>query len=248
MKSSRSLIITLGGALAAAAAWAAPVRVLVVTGQHGYNKPEFNAMFASFEGIAYTIKETQGDPGALFDSVEDFPYDVVALYNFKQSMNETQKANFLKLFERGVGLVSMHHAIAGFPDWVAYEKLIGATYVLKAQRRDGREYAVPTWKHGVDMNIRVEDREHPITRGVTDFTIHDETYKGWVYHGSGHLLLSTDHELSNPQIAWTVPHPNANIFFIQLGHDQHAFRNENYRKLISQGIHWAAAKNRKNGF
>ena len=231
-------------ALVTLAAWAVPIRVLVVTGQHDYNKPEFNAMFASFDGIDCTIREMQNNPGALFDEIENFPYDVVALYNFNQQMGDRQKANFLKLFDNGVGLVAMHHAIAAFPDWVEYEKLIGATYVLKAQTRDGRHYPVPAWKHGVDLTIRVEDREHPITRGMTDFVIHDETYKGWVYHGSGHLLLSTEQERSNPQIAWTVAHPKTRVFFIQLGHDQHAFRSENYRTLIRRGIQWAAAKDK----
>ena len=221
-----------------------PIKVLVITGQHGYNKPEFNKMIKSFKGMECTIKEMKGNPGALFDDITDFPYNVIALYNFNQSMNEKQKANFLKLFDQGVGLVSMHHSIAGFPDWIEYEKLIGATYVLKEQDRDGKHYACPTWKHGVEMKIKVENKEHPITKGISDFTIHDETYKGWVYHGTGKLLLSTNNELSNTQIAWTVPHPETRVFFIQLGHDQHAFQNENYKKLINQGILWTAGNDK----
>ena len=221
-------------------ALAAPLKVLVITGQHGYNQPEFNKMFNSFSDMECTIKEMKGDHGTLFDDISDFPYDVIALYNFNQKMNDSQKANFLKVFDNGVGLVSMHHAIAGFPDWIEYEKLIGATYVLKEQTRDGQHYPRPKWKHDVDMNIKIEDKEHPVTKNVADFTIRDETYKGWIYHGTGHLLLSTDNELSNTQIAWTVPHPKTKVFFIQLGHDQHAFQNENYKKLISQGIKWAA--------
>ena len=218
------------------------IGVLVITGQHGYNKPEFNKMFEEFTGMDCTIKEMQKDPGVLFDDISDFPYDVIALYNFNQTMNDKQKANFLKLFDQGVGLVSMHHSIAGFPDWAEYEKLIGATYVLKEQTRKGKHYPRPKWKHGVDMQIKVEDKNHPITKTIEDFTIHDETYKGWIYHNTGHLLLSTDNKLSNKQIAWTVPHPKTRVFFIQLGHDQHAFQNENYRKLIQQSIHWAAVE------
>ncbi|MDA3924771.1 MAG: ThuA domain-containing protein [Kiritimatiellae bacterium] len=219
------------------------IKVLVITGLHDYNKPAFNAMIKSFEGLECTIKEMNKNPGALFDNISKFPYDVIALYNFNQSMNDKQKVNFLKLFDQGVGLVAMHHSIAGFPDWIEYENLIGATYVLEEQDRASQHYSRPTWKHGVDMQIRIENKDHPITKGLENFSIHDETYKGWIYHDNNHLLLSTENKLSNTQIAWTVPHPNTRVFFIQLGHDQHAFQNKNYKQLITQGIQWAANNN-----
>jgi len=241
MKQSRIPLLTICAALLSSGALAAaPLKVLVITGQHGYDKPAFNAMFSKFEGMQCTIREMGADPGPLFDETAGFAYNVIALYNFNQKMTDKQKANFLKLFDQGVGVVAMHHSIAGFPDWVEYENLIGATYVLKEQTRDGKHYPRPTWKHDVKMNIKVEDKEHPITKGVTDYTAHDETYQGWIYHAGNHLLLSTDNPISNPQIAWTVPHPHARVFFIQLGHDKHSFENENFLRLIRQGIIWAA--------
>ncbi len=245
MKRMRISLLTLGCTLLTAIAQVAePLRVLVITGQHGYDKPAFNAMFNKFEGMQCTIKETGADPGALFEDISSFPYDMIALYNFNQKMNDKQKANFLKLFDQGVGLVAMHHSIAGFPDWVEYENLIGATYVLKEQSRGDRHYPRPTWKHDEKMNIKVEDKEHPITQGVTDYTALDETYMGWVYHTGNHLLLSTDNPISNHQIAWTVPHPHARVFFIQLGHDKHAFESEPFIRLIRQGVVWAAGKDK----
>jgi len=246
MKQIRLSLLVIGCVLLTSYTLAAEkLQVLVVTGQHGYDKPAFNAMMQKFEGIQCTIKEMGANPGALFEDISSFSYDVIALYNFNQSMSDRQKTNFLKLFDQGVGLVAMHHSIAGFPDWVEYEKLIGATYVLKEQDRDGKHYARPTWKHDEKMNIKVEDKEHPITKGVDDYTALDETYKGWIYHAGNHLLLSTDNEISNPQIAWTVPHPEARVFFIQLGHDKHSFENENFLRLIRQGIEWAAGAEKK---
>lgn len=215
-----------------------PSKVLVITGAHGYDKVAFNAMFDSFDGMDCTIKEMGKEPGPLFETIEAFPYDAIVLYNYSQNLSAPCRKNFETLLDKGVGLTVMHHAIAGFPGWIEYENIIGATYVLKEQTRNGTHYPRPKWKDGVDMTITVEDSGHPITRGVKDFPIHDETYKGWVYHQGNHLLLGTDNEYNNPQIAWTIPHPKTHVWYIQLGHDKHAYEDENYRRLVRQGIAW----------
>jgi len=220
---------------------AEPTKVLVITGKHDYNKIAFNEMINSFDGMNCTIKEMSDNPGVLFEDVENFNFDVIVMYNFKQKMTGEQRQNFKKILNKGVGLSVIHHAIAGFPGWLEYEDIIGATYVLEEEMRDGKHYPRPTWKHGVDMNIKVEDPNHPITEGMTDFIIHDETYKNWIYHEGNHLLLSTDNELSNSQIAWTRSTSTAKVFYIQLGHDEHAFEECNFRKLLKQGIGWTVS-------
>lgn len=217
-----------------------PLKVLVVTGTHNYNHPAFDTMIESFSGMECTIMEMGKDPGSLFESGDEFPYDAIVMYNYKQSLSPEHQQNLVEILNSGVGLTVLHHAIAGFPGWLDYENIIGATYVLKEQTRGTKHYLRPTWKHGVDMNIKVEDPGHPITKGVEDFTIHDETYKAWVYHDGNHMLLSTENELSNTQIAWTRTKGNTHVFCIQLGHDEQTFENEHYRQLLKQGIKWTA--------
>jgi type 1 glutamine amidotransferase len=228
------------GAIAARAS--NPLKVLVITGKHNYNTNAFHALFNSFEGMECTVREMGGHPGSLFEQAAGFPYDAIVLYNFRQSLSEPARERFTSLLESGVGLTVMHHAIAGFPDWREYETIIGATYVLEEQIREGRHYQRSKWKHDVDMKIEVEDPQHPITSGVTEFIIHDETYSDWIFHKGNHLLLATDNEHSNREIAWTRSWSGTRIFCMQLGHDQHAFENETYRKLLRQGIVWTAKR------
>ena len=144
------------------------------------------------------------------------------------------------MLKKGVGLVAIHHAIAGFPDWQEFEDIIGATYVLKEQTRNGTFYPRPKWKHNVEMRINIEDPTHQITKGVENFSIQDEAYKYWIYHDGNNLLLSADNKYSNREIAWTRISFNTRVFFIQLGHGKNSFRNENFRKLLRQGIIWTA--------
>ncbi|MCK5693652.1 MAG: ThuA domain-containing protein [Bacteroidales bacterium] len=220
-----------------------PLKVLVITGTHDYNKAAFNRMIEGLEGMECSIKEMGSTPGSLFEQVEDFPYDAIVMYNFHQTLSIQQQQNFKEILGRGIGLSIVHHALIGFPAWIGYEDIIGATYVAEEQTRGTKHFPRPTWKDGVDMKIKVEDKKHPVCMGIKDFIITNETYKNWVYHEGNHLLLSTENEYSNHQIAWTRQAYGTRIFCIQLGHDEHAFQNDNFRKILEQGIEWTAESN-----
>ena len=224
-------------------AQAKKIRVLVVTGGHGYDKKIFPKVFAGHDDIEVAFSQNKKGRPPLFDDISAWRHDVMVLYNFKQRMSARQRANFVKLLERGVGLVVMHHAIAAYPDWVEYPKIIGATYVLKdGVVRDGVKYVRPVWKHHVKMQIHVEDAKHPITAGLADRDIVDESYKKWTYHKGNHLLLSTDCPLNNKQIAWTRTYAKARVFFHQLGHGPGIFTDKTYRTIIARGIRWTARR------
>ncbi len=217
------------------------LRVLVVTGGHGFDKKVFPQTFAGHADI--DVKFANG--GKPFEDISKWDADVMVLYNFKQKISAKSKANFLKLLDRGVGLVCLHHAVAAYPDWEEYEKIIGATYSLKKGLvRNGMKYMRPVWKHGVDFNVRIEDRTHPITKGMKNFKIHDESYKGWVHHPGSHVLLTTDQPLNNHRLAWTrfYGKSKARVFFIQLGHGKHAFQSKDFQTLTAQGIRWVGGK------
>ena len=219
------------------------IRALVVTGGHGFNKKAFPKTFAGHDDIEITFSAAKRGAAPVFQDISKWPYDVMVLYNFKRMPSARQKANFIKLLERGVGLVVMHHAIAAYPEWHEYPKIIGATYVLKkGVVRDGVKYERPVWKHNVKMKIHVEDPAHPITAGLADREVVDESYKKWTYHKGNHLLLSTDCPLNNKQIAWTRNYAKARVFFTQLGHGPGIFTDKTYRTVIARAIRWTARR------
>ncbi len=215
------------------------IKVVVVTGGHGFEHDPFFALFQGYKDIQY-VEAAQKDHSERFEDISNWDYDVIVLYNMSQNLSPKREKNFQDLLKAGVGLVALHHAEGAFNTSEAYRQIIGARYPLKPQQIEGKQFATGTYDHDMDMNVKIADREHPITRGLSDFTIHDETYKGNWFAKDNHVLLTTDHPKSDTTICWTRPSTDNRIVFLQLGHDSKAYVNPNYRQLIVRSIRWAA--------
>jgi len=218
-----------------------PLKVVVVTGGHGFEEKPFKEMFDSFAGLDCTFVALQ-DESELFEDTSNWPYQAIVLYNMSRAISEKRQQNFLALLDRGVGLVVLHHAIAAFADWREYRKIIGTKYWLEETEEDGITHPKSQWEEGVDMTLHVEDPAHPVTQGVQDFTIHDETYKGYDLEAGNHVLLTCDAPGSQREVAWARHYRNSNICFMQPGHGANAYASPDFRKVLLQAIRWTAAR------
>ena len=218
-----------------------PIKVVVVTGGHDFEHDPFLALFQGYSDIQY-VEAAQKDHSELFEDIGNWDYDVIVLYNMSQNISPKRQANFKALLKKGVGLVALHHAEGAFNTWEDYRQIIGARYPLKPQEIDGKQFATGTYDHDMDMNIKIADREHPITRGLNDFAIHDEAYKGIWFAPDNHVLLTTDHPKNDTTVCWTRPSADSRVVFLQLGHDGKAYANPNCRELIARSIRWAAGR------
>jgi len=217
------------------------VRVLVVTGGHGFEKEPFFKLFKDNPDLAFQAVE-HPNAQALLKADAAKQYDVIVLYDMQQEITDDAKADFLARLKEGKGLVVLHHAIADYQQWPEYWKVIGARYYLQKTVVDGVEKARSAYKHGVDFKIHVADKKHPVTRGVSDFNIHDETYRLFDVAKDCHPLLTTEEPESNRIIAWAKTYKKARVVYIQCGHDHFAFENPNYQQLLRQAIRWTARK------
>jgi type 1 glutamine amidotransferase len=219
-----------GTALAADEGKAEPakkLRVLVVAGGHDYEVEPFRKIFKNYADMDCTFVEEKTG-GEAIDDIENWPYDALVLYNYERKTTDKQKENFLKLLDRGVGLVVLHHGIYGYLPWPEYRKVVGFKTGLNA------------WKDDVDYKIHVEDAKHPITQGVTDFPIKDETYLGYVVDPKVHVILTTDEPLNAKTIAWTHTYRNSPVCYLQSGHGPAAYENKSFVTILGNAIRWTA--------
>lgn len=220
------------------------INIVVATGGHGFQQKPFLAMFKAMDGAGITFTHApQKDHSELFEDISEWKYDVIVLYNMTQKISEKRRKHFMALLDKGVGVVVLHHALAAWQDWPDYaNKIAGGKFYTKPTVENGVKREKSGWKEGLDYTVHIEDPNHPITRGMKDFKIHDETYCRYSVSPKAHLITTTDEPTSEKAIGWTLGCGKARTCFIINGHDGKAYANPGYRKLVTNAIRWAARK------
>ncbi|NMC37322.1 MAG: ThuA domain-containing protein [Bacteroidales bacterium] len=217
---------------------AAPIRILVITGGHDYEKEQFNQMLSSLgPSITFQISEL---PGAfeMFRPENRNKYDVLVFYHMWQKISAEEASVFDDCIRQGKPVVVLHHSICAFDEWPLYWEIIGGKYFQKQTTYKGKVYGPCSYIHDLHFTVRIVDKNHPVTRGIEDFRIFDETYKGYYVSEDATPLLTTDEPSSTPVIGWAKSYGKAKIVVLQSGHDVPTFENPNFRKLLRQSIEW----------
>jgi type 1 glutamine amidotransferase len=216
-----------------------PTRILVVTGGHSYNKETFNAMLNSLgSSITYQVVEF---PAAyeMFNPGNRDKYDILLFYHMWQKITPEQQKVFSDCIKNGKPVVALHHSICAFDDWEEYWHILGGKYFHKPTVVDGKEYAACSYIHDLHFIANITGNKHPVTKGVKDFELFDETYKGYYVEEGVTPLITTTEPSSNPVIGWTKKYGKAKIVTLQSGHDTPTFQNPAFRQLLKQAIEWA---------
>lgn len=217
------------------------IRVLLTYGGHGFEEKPFFEMFDNMEGIEYKAIKLPDQADMLNPkAAEDF--DVLVMYDMVPAISEKQQEAFVALLKKGIGVVSLHHNMGAHRNWDEFRKIIGGKFILEDCVIDGQQYKKSGWAHGQDYKVIIADPNHPITRGLKDFTIHDETYKDYYTAPNVHVILKTDCPTNDPEIGWVHKYGESRIFYLMLGHDSLAWKNPNYPVLLKRGIEWAAGR------
>jgi len=212
----------------------APIMTAVITGHHSFDVPGFHNLFRSLPGVdAYiqSLDDFSADAGQVRDR-----YPVLVFYNFHRQTpggaEEWWEGDSLailgQLGQTGQGILVMHHALLAFPQWPMWSALCGL---------QDRSFG---YDPDQTVNVHVADPSHPITRGLSDWQMIDETYAMADAGPGSDVLLTTDHPKSMRTLAWTRRFGNARVFCLALGHDAQAYGNPSFRAVVGQAIAWLA--------
>jgi type 1 glutamine amidotransferase len=216
------------------------VHVLLVTGGHDYNREEFERLLNTLP-ITYEHVE-HPNAHAMLKADAITKYDVVLLYDMPVEIPEKTQSDFVAMLEQGKGLVVLHHALGSYPHWTEYTNIAGGKYHFSEWSKDGTTCPPSEYAHDMTFQVKVADKNHPVTKGISDFQIIDETYGNMEVLPSVHPLLATDEPSSCPLIAWTNNYRKARVTTLLLGHDEKAWQNLSFQKILTQAILWTAKR------
>ena len=165
--------------------------------------------------------------------------------------------------EAGGGLVIYHAANNAFPNWPAYNEMIGLGWRSKEFGPtlivgDGKEVIkVPAGEgigpgHGPDHEFVVEvlDSSHPICRDLPPKWLHPSDQLSHGQHGPARnmTVLTYAHSRDSGQnevLEWVIPYGKGRIFTTMLGHiwegqSNIAVRCVAFQTTFIRGVEWAA--------
>ena len=158
---------------------------------------------------------------------------------------EEVREQFMGLMQAGVGFVAIHWGTSpGDPQWAdQYMELLGGCF--------HRSFSVPPLAVTQERLVQI-DREHPICRGWTSYDLRDEWYLATRLDPRARPLLkvtvSPNAAQGRPEpidltVAWTLERSapgRGRSFGTTLGHFHDNFGIEAFRRMLVNGILWAA--------
>ena len=211
------------------------LQVAVLVENHPYDVMEFQQMLDSFSDCKCYVQ-----PVDLFVQDDNRKkYHTVLWYNI--NWDPPKEDGVLRKYleneigESDQGIVLIHHALLNFQNWDPYTKICG----LKERG------ANVGFKYTQNENVisHILETSHPITLGLSDFAITDETYQiGEPEEPGNTILISTDNKTSMHCLAWTRQYKSSRVFSYASGHDGKVYKDENYRKILNRALSWTAGR------
>jgi type 1 glutamine amidotransferase len=194
-------------------------------------------------------------------------YDVViSNFGWKAApwSKQTQE-DFEKYVEAGGGFVSVHAADNSFPEWEAYNKMIGLGGWGDRNEKDGpylyysnegklvRDSTVgESGAHGKRHRfpVTVRNDEHPITKGMPKvwLTGIDECYAKLRGPADNLTILATGKDQNenaptdrHEPVLMTIEYGKGRVFHTTLGHDVDSYENVGFIVSFLRGTEWAAS-------
>jgi type 1 glutamine amidotransferase len=214
------------------------IKVLVVTGGHGFKAEPFFQLFKDNPEITYTAT-TQQKAAEAYERDDLYTYDAIVLYDAPSEITDAQKQRMLALFDKGIGVVVLHHALLSYQKWPRYEQIAGGKYLLDVEpNADGTKRPASTYEGNVEMHVKVVAPDHPVTAGLRDFELRDEIYRGVRYTSDITPLLTAEGQ----PLAWARDEGRSHVVGIIVGHGPGSYSNPNFQTLLRQSIRWVARR------
>ena len=169
------------------------------------------------------------DDLAVLESGKLKPFDLIVLYWTRGALTDPQKNGLLNWIAGGKGFAGIHSATASFRECPEYRCMLGGFFVTHPQPRQ--------------YQVSVVDPDHPITKGMVEFLVTDEMYIT-DYDSRVKVLAASLWKGEIVPVVWTKSWGEGRVYYLALGHDAEACRDENFKALLTHGALWAAAPER----
>jgi type 1 glutamine amidotransferase len=237
----------------------APIKLLIITGDHGHDWKATTGYFKEFlpkERIRVDVTETPAKD-LTPDNLKQ--YDVLLL-NYRDTpkgakespdtvWSPENKQAFLGAVRGGKGLVVYHHAAAAFLEWLEFERCIAGGWRGQGYHGPKHQFAVNIVPAGTNARTGRAEPPHPIVDRMPATFMHtvDELYANPVMFPENEVLVTAYSDPAkeygtgkNEPLVWVKHYGRGRVVVNSMGHDVDAMKGPGFQTLMIRGIEWAA--------
>jgi uncharacterized protein len=189
-----------------------------------------------------SIMSALGNKGINFtytDKLEDINlenlnrFDALMIYANWDEITPQAETALLAYVASGKGILPIHCASFCFRNSPEYVKMVGGQF----------------WKHTTDtISANIVQPNHQIMNGLTKLKAFDETYLHSQLQADNNVLMNREikadqrkdrPETKNEPYTWTRNYGKGRVFYTAFGHDEQAWENPDFHKLLENAIVWA---------
>jgi type 1 glutamine amidotransferase len=204
-----------------------PIKLLVFVGTEGVHHDHAGQgryMADALSGMEGIEADFSQDYEVLADGLA--AYDAVLFYTDVGALTDAQEEGLLDFIRRGGGFFGLHTAAASFRDRAGYHAMLNGFFGGHSKY--------------MDFEVTIIDPEHPITRGLSVFTVKDELY--YLRHDpakSHHLMQAYDPTRDESYVmAFTHTYGQGRVFYFALGHDMAVLEHPSFLEVLRRGSLW----------
>jgi uncharacterized protein len=229
-----------------------PVRLLIITGDHGHKWMETTKALQDFlpaKSNGRIRVDVTTTPAKDLTDENLAKYDVLLL-NYKDTpkgapetrWSDENKQAFLGAVKGGKGLVVYHHTSSAFtkPNWDEFEKATGGGW--RSQGGHGKMH---------NFTVKTTTEKHPISDGLASSFDHevDELYANSLMVPGNVVLATAFSDPAKPDVkgtgkdepvVWVNQYGKGRVYVNALGHDTKAMSDPAFQTWMVRGIEWAA--------
>lgn len=155
-------------------------------------------------------------------------YDGLIIYSNHDSISPSQEAALKDFVEGGKGLIPLHSAAGSFLNSQWYIQTIGGQF---ASHGEG------------DFTSKIVKSDHPVMKGIQEFTTWDETYVHKNLNPDIEVLMERAEGDKREPYTWVRNQGKGRVFYTAYGHEDRTWKNIGFLNLVRNGVLWAVGEN-----
>ena len=160
-------------------------------------------------------------------------YNLILFYGSALNFADPeQEKGLLDFVRNGGSWAGIHSASDSFKKSDGYWEMLGGRF----KGHGGGKY-----------QVRIVDKEHPITKPLEDFEVQGETYSHSYFKGfEPHSLVKIDRDKEQQSMGWCHDYGKGHVFYTGLGHGREAWSNPSFQRLVVRGLYWVVGREPKD--